>query len=207
MALVRNLFGGAITSTLTNEFEDASKLRDVPDHQEVFVDLKKPSDASLIVELLDLDRSVPDAEAIRFHFEELGRSNEAVSNLILAEGVPAGEPLLPQLGGALPVNPRMALIGVQQCRKHHSPSAPLDTVYIFMILVRLKEVGTDLLITLNLPTALSEQGHRVLNQNLSLSLLRPGTNYDLPYPGWERLAALQTFLQTFHIVDWGLFSP
>ncbi|KAI3738985.1 hypothetical protein L2E82_29310 [Cichorium intybus] len=34
----RRLFGGAISTTLPLRFEDVSNIREVPDHQEVFVD-------------------------------------------------------------------------------------------------------------------------------------------------------------------------
>lgn len=49
--MLRHLFGGAITASLPENFEDASKFRQIPDNQEVFVD--KDSDVSVIVEILE----------------------------------------------------------------------------------------------------------------------------------------------------------
>lgn len=46
------LYGGAMSVSAPESFSDASRFRQIPDHQEVLVGLD--SDASLIVELLDL---------------------------------------------------------------------------------------------------------------------------------------------------------
>lgn len=48
----RELFGGAITCDVFDEFDDVSSLRQIPDHQEVFCSRAAKTD-SLIVELLD----------------------------------------------------------------------------------------------------------------------------------------------------------
>jgi hypothetical protein len=56
----RPLFGGAITTSFPSTFLDASTLREVPDNQEVFVDMD--TDQSVIVELLQLESEVGDEE-------------------------------------------------------------------------------------------------------------------------------------------------
>ncbi|KAM1102734.1 hypothetical protein ACFX19_011526 [Malus domestica] len=53
----RPLFGGAITSTFPLRFQDVSNIRQVPDHQEAFVDPAR--DESLIFELLEFKHEAP----------------------------------------------------------------------------------------------------------------------------------------------------
>ena len=45
------LFGGALSIKIPNDFNDVSGFRQVPDHQEVFV--SRDSDDTLIVEILE----------------------------------------------------------------------------------------------------------------------------------------------------------
>ena len=45
------LYGGSISLSIPPEFEDASRIRQIPDHQEVWLSKEDP-DCSLIVELL-----------------------------------------------------------------------------------------------------------------------------------------------------------
>ena len=73
----RELFGGAITIMLPETFEDVSILREIPDHQEVFVD--KDSEVSLIVELLEHDGTVSDEHAPTYYFKDLATCNEVRS--------------------------------------------------------------------------------------------------------------------------------
>jgi hypothetical protein len=54
--VTRELYGGAIKLNLPTSYDDVSNFRQVPDHQEVWVD--RDSNTSLIVELLDLDEEV-----------------------------------------------------------------------------------------------------------------------------------------------------
>src|SRR5690606_14816549 len=87
------LFGGACSITLPNDFVDVSKIRQVPDNQEVFV--QSTSDACFIIELVEaqsdsLDASTASeatapAEAAEmsttglaeFHFDQIAKDNDA----------------------------------------------------------------------------------------------------------------------------------
>ena len=51
------LFGGAITCLFPAEFEDISSIRQVPDHQEVYV--HRGFDSSFIVEVLEYVQDKP----------------------------------------------------------------------------------------------------------------------------------------------------
>ena len=76
---MKQLFGGAITSLIPKSFEDVSIIRQVPDHQEVFVD--KYTEMSLIVELMQADESVSDELAAAHYFEDLSICNEVWNSM------------------------------------------------------------------------------------------------------------------------------
>ena len=78
----RELFGGAITIMLPETFEDVSVLREIPDHQEVFVD--RDSEVSLIVELLEHDGTISDEHAPTYYFKDLASCNEVRTWHIIA---------------------------------------------------------------------------------------------------------------------------
>ncbi len=69
----KRLFGGAISISLPDTFEDVSSLRQVPDHQEVFVD--QTSEMSFIVEILAYE-DVPDEASASHFFYDLAQCNE-----------------------------------------------------------------------------------------------------------------------------------
>ena len=73
----RELFGGAMTIMLPETFEDVSVLREIPDHQEVFVD--RDSEVSLIVELLEHDGTISDEHAPTYYFKDLATCNDVRS--------------------------------------------------------------------------------------------------------------------------------
>lgn len=77
----RKLFGGAITMTLPTNFDDVSAIRDVPDHQEVFVD--RNSEMSLIVEILDMEEEISDEAAAQHFFKDLAQFNEVGCNSVI----------------------------------------------------------------------------------------------------------------------------
>jgi len=165
--VLRELFGGAISLQLPETYEDVSLLREVPDHQEVFVD--RDSDASLIVELLEHDGAVSDDHAPAHYFRDLAACNDAEGSSVLDyAGVVAHAAFVP----LLKVDPKRcvkcAAVGRQRITKFRSapPSASAgaagavaaaaaegDDVAIVMCVVRLLDVLTDILITLNVPVS------------------------------------------------------
>jgi hypothetical protein len=68
------LYGGAITTALPSRFVDVSQMRQVPDHQEVYVDMN--SDQSIIFELLSMD-DVANDRAAQHHWNDLAQANDA----------------------------------------------------------------------------------------------------------------------------------
>ncbi|CAF0751837.1 unnamed protein product [Brachionus calyciflorus] len=68
MTEVKKLYGGAICAYIPANAVDISKLRQVPDNQEVFA--HKSSDQSIIFDILEYVEE-PDEEACKAHFIEL----------------------------------------------------------------------------------------------------------------------------------------
>lgn len=201
---MRGLYGGAIQAILNPLFEDVSHLREVPDHQEVF--LYTHHEISMIVELLDLDKSHSDDTALKYHFDELSRVNESFQTSVLSECFQMNDSFMPQIG---PSFTRMALFGKQYIKKYHSPSAPVDEVYIVMVLVRLRNVGTDILITLNIPVK-DEIRTFPLDQWFSdVNILVAGSpqeaSYSQIFTAVPAINLFREFLYTFKINDWSLF--
>lgn len=67
------LFGGAITADIPRTMLDASDLREVPDHQELFVGTSNGQNASLIIELLETVDKPTLLDSLAYHIEELHR--------------------------------------------------------------------------------------------------------------------------------------
>lgn len=147
----RSLFGGAITLVLPNSFEDVSVIRQVPDHQEVYVD--KLSDMSMIVEIFSYDETIPNERAALHYFDDLAQCNLAQDIKIHSHEIISDPAFVPCIRQTFP---KCAVIGSQAISKfareqEGANTAPPDIVQIWLVLLRLASVGTDLLITLNSP--------------------------------------------------------
>ncbi|KAJ4961804.1 hypothetical protein NE237_021714 [Protea cynaroides] len=77
----RPLFGGALSSVFPLRFQDVSNIREVPDHQEVFVDPAR--DESLIFELLDLKHDVQDNGSATWFLQDLVTEQDAEGSKVL----------------------------------------------------------------------------------------------------------------------------
>ena len=144
------LFGGAIATILPVAFEDVSAVRQVPDHQEVFVD--RDSEMSFIVELVSYDGDVSDADAPGYYFTDLGQCNEAKNVRVDSKGIiPAEARLTPLLTDRTTV--RCAITGRQTVSKFRREDAPLEVVQIILVVIRMPHVGTDMLLSVNVPFA------------------------------------------------------
>lgn len=71
-----SLFGGAVTAKLPPDLLDASNVREVPDHQEVFTSTAQSYDFSLIIELLEPVDKPTLSEALVYHIEEAHRVSD-----------------------------------------------------------------------------------------------------------------------------------
>lgn len=145
----QQLFGGAITTELPSSFEDVCNFRQVPDNQEVYVD--RNTDMSFIVELLTYEAEVSDAQAANYYFSDLASCNEAAETLVDYQGMITDSRVMPKVRASFP---KCCLRGRQSVSKFRARSdTPLDMVQIFLLVLRLPSVGTDVLLTLNAPYA------------------------------------------------------
>ncbi|XP_053318760.1 ran guanine nucleotide release factor [Spea bombifrons] len=140
------LFGGAFSAVLPQPFHDVSDLREIPDNQEVFV--HSGTDQSVIVELLEYQAGMSDPDAARYHFEDVASSNgaEGRSEVLSVEPLPLAQLSLTNCASA------WALTGLQQVAKFNEQA--LNTVRVHLVLFRLPQHSTDLLVTFNDPVAI-----------------------------------------------------
>lgn len=190
------LFGGAISSLFPSTFEDVSVIRQVPDHQEVFVD--KITDMSCIVELLSYDESISDINAAQHYFQDLAQCNEASEYSIDSTAVVVSSTCMPCISGSYSC---CALVGRQIVAKfYRRPDGPLNNVQILLFVIRLPVVGTDILITLNIPYSQSESNVPMITTSSFLSLIP--LSLDEP----TAVDIMRHILKNFSIIDWSLFA-
>lgn len=178
----RDLFGGAITLCLPHTFDDVSIIRQVPDHQEVYVD--KHSDMSIIVEIFSYEDTIPTERAALHYFDDLAQCNLAQDVKVHSHEIITDPAFIPNIRQTFP---KCAVIGSQSITKfarEHSVAAAAEIVQIWLVLVRLPSVGTDLLITLNSPTSKTT-----------------GTE-----PALQPEQIMKHALNSFTIVNWALFA-
>jgi hypothetical protein len=213
------LYGGAIFSKLHDAYMDISNLREVPDHQEVFVD--NNSDNSLIVELFDYEANLTDEAAIEHYFTELATFNESKLNAIITNGNMTEQTFCPSIPAQFP---RIALIGKQSASKFKARSgSEVDEFYVILVLIRLANVGTDMLISLNIPRKKAQNSTVIdfekFEQTLHLNLLLESeymenmfekSSSEVEFEGsatalYEAIKVFKTFVNSLSIIDWSLF--
>jgi hypothetical protein len=148
--VTRTLFGGAIKLDLPSSFDDVSAFRQVPDHQEVWVD--RDSNRSVIVELLDMEEDCQDFEVCEHIFRDCAQANNASDICVLSQRrlraaeVPKlmRDPPCPKTWISL-----WLLSGYQSCAKFNCKER--DHVHVHMFVARLPNVRTDLCIFFNEP--------------------------------------------------------
>ncbi|KAL0385767.1 UNVERIFIED_CONTAM: Ran guanine nucleotide release factor [Sesamum radiatum] len=138
----RPLFGGAIVSTFPLRFQDVSNIRQVPDHQEVFVDLLR--DESLIFELLDLKTDVADQGSATWFLQDLANEQDAEGTMVLEQsGVFEADGLRCRSSPAIITT----AVGQMAISKGRQGREAQNIVKVYLANLRLKDVATDVLIT------------------------------------------------------------
>mmetsp|Transcript_5273 Transcript_5273/g.11943 ORF Transcript_5273/g.11943 Transcript_5273/m.11943 type:complete len:190 (-) Transcript_5273:69-638(-) len=176
------LYGGAILCEFPKSFSDVSSFRDVPDHQEVWVD--NATDRSIIVEILDRKADVPDDQAIAFFLSDLATFNEARDAAVLTDRPALTEEELP----GVPADVRCLIgVGEQTVAKFNEGCG--NRVRVHICAIRLLAQDTDILISLNDPVSIDPQS----------------SSHGQPVrQGAEE--AFSRLLRSFRIADWGLFG-
>ncbi|KAJ3332174.1 hypothetical protein HDU76_001055 [Blyttiomyces sp. JEL0837] len=215
----KELYGGAIVAKLPRSFVDASQLREIPDNQEVFVDVT--TDQSVIIELVQL---VPEAtNPAVYHFWELADDNGARqhSRILSVEEISPGTEA-PQLPPEAHIS---VVIGQQQIAKfkESDPNAR-NLVNIYVAVVRLPQVGTDMIISYNHPVALGDTSSSRaelekagmipeaaavggLPVTMTQSSQAVGMGEMMMAGGEFAIANFKNIVKSLWIKDWNLFVP
>jgi len=196
----RGLYGGAITLDIPARFKDISALRQIPDNQEVFADVD--TDQSIIIELLALEdgepiTSEPDDRAAAFHFRSLAHDN-AASNTVL-EHDPAVTDLKHFKGSENATTTSTLCWGLQEVAKFKEGADSANQIRVLVGCVRLRAVGTDMVISFNSPVEIN-----------SASSSAETVNQDAADAAAEApdavIELMKRIFGTAKIVDYGLFG-
>ncbi|KAG9229847.1 hypothetical protein BJ875DRAFT_507684 [Amylocarpus encephaloides] len=184
------LFGGALIVDLPANFADVSTIRQVPDHQEVYLD--KDGFTSIIFDITE--RVGPagsgpaiDGAALTAHLEDIvdsdidtvkvwNTSNTQFSKL--PEDIPA-----------------YTLIATQTPPPQPASKNP-DFTAIVLTLIRLEKESTDILVTINVPHIKGEYREEEVNMDMGKQGEMIENSVEFAAKIWE----------TFKIKDWGLFN-
>ncbi|QUC19609.1 uncharacterized protein UV8b_03850 [Ustilaginoidea virens] len=187
------LYGGAVVCDLPEKFADVSKLRQVPDNQEVWID--KDGFTSIIFDITERvggpgNGPEIDGHAMTTHLEDMvGSDIDTVKIWNTAETEFTRLDLK---------SPAYTLIATQTPKvgqSHGSESAP-DFTAIIMTLLRLERYNTDILITINVPHIKGEYDEDEVDLELGKQGLLIGDAVEYSARIWE----------SFKIKDWGLFG-
>ncbi|XP_033107635.1 ran guanine nucleotide release factor-like [Anneissia japonica] len=141
------LYGGAMAVILPANFLDSSKVRQVPDNQEIF--MHPSTDQSIIIELMEYQQ-VDDPLAARYHFEDIAGDNDSSSvEIISEEVVPLSEVTMKQCASV------WLLHGKQMVSKFNEEAK--NTLIVYIALFRLPQYTTDILVTFNNPMQISPE--------------------------------------------------
>ncbi|KAK7960511.1 hypothetical protein PG996_011157 [Apiospora saccharicola] len=195
------LFGGALVCDLPSNFADVSKLRQVPDNQEVWID--RDGFTSLVFEI---DERVGekgngpeiDGLAMTTHLEEI--VGDDIERTKVWNTTPT---LFSKLDEEIPaytliatISPKKAPAAAASGSSSSSEKNSPDFTAIILTLVRLEREKTDLLITINVPHIRGEYNEEDVDLELGRQGKLIGDAVDYAAKIWE----------TFKVKDWNLFN-
>jgi len=187
------LFGGAIVCDLPEHFADVSKLRQVPDNQEVWID--RDGFTSIIFDITE--RVGPpgqgpeiDGRALTTHLEELVGSDKDWLKIWNT-----AETEFSRLEQRFPAYTLISTQTPQAGQSKERSSAP-DFTALIMTLLRLEKYNTDILITINVPHIKGEYDEEEVDLELGKQGQLIGDAVEFSARIWE----------SFKIKDWGLFG-
>jgi len=146
-ASLRQLFGGGLQAVLPSAWRDMSDIVPIPDNQEVFND--SSLDVTAVVEILERVEKT-DEEAAEYLFKDLAQVNEAADEKMnRVEAIRAVS--VAEAPGVSPLCAKYLLVGEQWVKPDQSFSTVPDQVKVLLFLLRLPEVGSDLVVSINYP--------------------------------------------------------
>ncbi|KAJ9647044.1 hypothetical protein H2201_007212 [Coniosporium apollinis] len=174
------LFGGAITVDLPSTFSDVSNIRQVPDHQEVYLDSNGFTSVMFdILERVDEATAPNDEEALKYHFNDIVSGTGDHTELY----VPGDAPL-----AKLPTTRALTLLATQHPTAKRA-STDADFTVIQLILIRLASQETDIVISVNVPHVPGEDRDEDVEMLVETAK-------------WMR----DQILGSFEVRNWGLFG-
>ncbi|OIT08986.1 hypothetical protein A4A49_55961, partial [Nicotiana attenuata] len=175
--------------------QDVSNVRQVPDHQEVFVDLGR--DESLIIELLDLKLDVADSGSATWFLQDLANEQDAEGATIIEQSAVFEAPGLCYRNTPAVITTAVGQMAVSKGRQGREAQ---NLVKVYLANLRLKEVGTDILITAYEP---------LLINPLSESASSVGAGVAVPAAQSGIMPMAEVFklaVSSFKVHDWSLFG-
>ncbi|KAI9827634.1 MAG: hypothetical protein M1819_006923 [Sarea resinae] len=183
------LFGGAITVDIPNGFADVSNIRQVPDHQEVYIDVNGYTSIIFeITEHVEKDQASTDEEAIKYHLDDIAEEPGDRLEIWSLDSV-RFEKIAPSYSSYT------ILATHKPQQQPQRPPNPQHTT-ILLTLLRLPEKKTDILITINIPYIPSEAAR----EQIDFEAGNFGSHVEAMKEVRERV------LKSFEIRDWGLFD-
>ncbi|KQK23966.2 ran guanine nucleotide release factor [Brachypodium distachyon] len=191
----RLLFGGAISSTFPVRFQDVSNIREVPDHQEVFVDPSR--DESLIFELLDLKGEVEDGGSALWFLRDVANEQDAGDSMVVEHsgtvqlaGLRVGE-------ASVVAGTAIGKLAVSKGRQGREAQ---NIIRVYLANIRLKNAATDVVITAYEPLLINPLSESA--QEVAAGPAVPAEEAGcLPMSEVFRLAVMN-----FDVHDWNLFN-
>jgi len=167
-------------------FKDASIIREVPDNQEVYVDIN--TDQSIIVELLEQAEASND-ECGLYHFKQLAEDNNADNYEIIKN-----DNIAPQDIPNIKIDSvKKIVLGKQIISKFNEKDADAkNVVNIYLAVIRVPSIETDILISYNCPVYI---GSKSSSRTQSVE-------------GQENISdeIFNQLIKSFNVVDWDLFN-
>ena len=143
-----SLFGGALTCSLPTPRVDISEMRQVPDNQEVFA--HPLTDQSIVIELLEYQNIASGLEAARVHYQDISQANNSTDTVVLShEVIETNSIAMGRCTGC------HYLTGTQKITKFNESEEDSNVVRVQLVLYRLQEFNTDLVVTYNDPVSIS----------------------------------------------------
>lgn len=157
------LFGGALTCQLPTQQQwiDVSTIRQVPNHQECFLDQEH---RLFVIEILDLQTSVSDDTAASYFFDDLAEANGIpTSDRTRVSAFKTETPAIgiPNLPPGTSICSGVGFQHVAQGRDYDVFGNPREQekrwIRVELCVIRLRAVSTDLLLTLSTPNEQNPQ--------------------------------------------------
>ncbi|KAH8491205.1 hypothetical protein H0E87_023374 [Populus deltoides] len=188
----RPLYGGSISSTFPVRFQDVSNIRQVPDHQEAFVDPSR--DESLIFELLDLKPDVNDNGSAVWFLQDLANEQDAQGFTLVEQ---SGVVEVPIGNVSVVVTTAIGQMGISKARQGREAQ---NVVQVYLANLRLKNVGTDVLVVGYEPILISPLSESAATVGAGLPAPAAQSGF-LPMAEVFKLAVFN-----FKVNDWNLFG-